>query len=730
MVLIASRSDSSAESFDLNPSFVNCRQSSLSVPVSAQKALPHQEHDGGVVMSPEERRLRKLTVPQLKELIAEKGYATSDLKSKPLKQDLLNFILECQEEELIQELDDIVDEQKGAILSSPPLQPPFPATQPQSRARNPIDLPDLKSKLLKAGIDSLQNFQLTVNQRVQEGSDVVLQAPTGSGKTLAYVVPYLAKYADEITSKSTKYGWTGKVNDRKIFIAKPRILVLAPSRELAQQIGSVWKSFGASAVSTFGGVPIERHISLLAKEAPYVLISTPGRLRELCRKNFVQFDRMNALILDEADVLLDANDSTDVLQIVDDIGAAKTEYQLILASATYNEHSKSFLREMEVPTSAMVKVEGDVATTSDGNYEIKPARPPVEHWHCACATSARSKVAASFLEIYNPSLAIIFVAKKSDTEDVGEYLSCMAGDRNVQVLHGDMTQSQRSRTISFISSGKVNKPIVLVATDVASRGLDLPSVDMVIQFGIPTMAGKENTYNPDLYIHRTGRAGRMGHTTKIKRHPSQAILLYDPAQGEGKLLSNLVADVERTLLQNVMTTINPIRIPSSNMVASTKFERALQSIEILQGNTAESKVQKEKLDLWETRLLQYLGEEVANNPKELRRYLARSLIQHAGLAQKDTAFQDYSLLTGSTTERTLVFRYRGASPSPLVPSDVTSACKSLGSGKLGRVSISRGEPPMAIFDLPKKRATKLVAAARENSDFIVEFAAQLPEDLP
>eukprot|EP00529_Nitzschia_sp_RCC80_P014438 CAMPEP_0113470640 /NCGR_PEP_ID=MMETSP0014_2-20120614/16551_1 /TAXON_ID=2857 /ORGANISM="Nitzschia sp." /LENGTH=727 /DNA_ID=CAMNT_0000363219 /DNA_START=94 /DNA_END=2275 /DNA_ORIENTATION=- /assembly_acc=CAM_ASM_000159 len=689
----------SVDSFNLRPACRSHRQSSSSISLSVSKASTTREH---VMSSAQESpRLHKLTVPQLKELIAEERYDTSDLKSKPLKQDLVNLILQCRGEDLIQGLDDIVDEQKATLSSesSAPLPPSSDKTARQSPIKHPMNLPNLKTKLLHQGIDQLQDFQLTVNQRIQQGDDVVLQAPTGTGKTLAYVLPYLTKCSDgseDITSKTTRYGWSGKLlHDKKVFIAKPRILVLAPSRELAQQIGSVWKTFGASSVTTFGGVPVERHVSLLVKEAPYVLISTPGRLRELCRKNFVQLDKLDALILDEADVLLDANDSPDVLQIIDDIGAVQTEYQLILASATYNEHSKSFLRDMGVSTSALVKVEdgGVSVEAASDRFQSKSARPLVQHWHCSCTTSARSKVSAALLEMHNPNLTIIFVARKSGTEDVAEYLNAQTSGRNIHVLHGDMNQALRSRTISSISSRKINKPTVLVATDVASRGLDLPNVDMVIQFGIPTMAGKEHTYNPDLYIHRTGRAGRMGHQTNGNRSSSNTILLYDPALGEGKLLSNLVAEVERSLRNGL--TINAMQIPSSKVVASAKYKRALQSIRI-PADDVESKKDKANLDQWEARVINDLGEEVTNTPKALRRYLANAIIQLADLNQHDSTIQEYSLLSGSSTERTLIFRRRDDSQSSLAPSEVTLVCKALGSGKLGRVSISRGAPSIAV----------------------------------
>ncbi|OEU14573.1 DEAD-domain-containing protein, partial [Fragilariopsis cylindrus CCMP1102] len=322
------------------------------------------------------------------------------------------------------------------------------------------------------GITSLLPIQQASFEQIYNGGDAVLHSPTGSGKTLAFVLPILS-------SKKRKRWQRAKV-------ASPRVITICPSRELAKQVGKEYtkfldKSIGVATV--FGGVPIERHISLL-KYKPQVVVTTPGRLRELVREGHMDYSQISTLVLDEADILLDKSDSPDVFAAIEDIEKAldeqedDPEYQMVLVSATIGRNVRDFAEEMEFEPEAFIRV--------DGNSDI-------------------------------------FVPTKSETESVAAFLSDKSsGAMKIRILHGDMSQSARSRCIALIreessSSSRQQQSQqqkqqqvgqILVATDVASRGLDLPNVDLVVQYGLPKIAGKDGTISPELYAHRTGRTGR------------------------------------------------------------------------------------------------------------------------------------------------------------------------------------------------------------------------------
>ena len=166
--------------------------------------------------------------------------------------------------------------------------------------------------------------------------------------------------------------------------AAPLILVLVPSRELARQVGREWERYSKQAtncVTVFGGVPIERHAAFLRKHKPQVLISTPGRLRELHREGHVEFSQIQTIVLDEADTLLDQGDSPDVRAILEDVETAidkereDAEYQMVLVSATMNEHVTEFTQEVVIPPEAMIQVQGSDESKTAA-VKLFPKLPP------------------------------------------------------------------------------------------------------------------------------------------------------------------------------------------------------------------------------------------------------------------------------------------------------------------------------------------------------------------
>jgi superfamily II DNA/RNA helicase len=256
---------------------------------------------------------------------------------------------------------------------------------------------------------------------------------------------------------------------------------------------------------------------------------------------------------------------------------------------------------------------------------------------------------------------------------------------------------------------------VLVATDVASRGLDLRNVDLVIQFGIPRTAGKEGTYNVELYTHRTGRAGRAGRNTKLAA--ANSIMLYDPAEGEGKLVNELIQDVHKAL--GIEVRAKPA--PSSSDIVEAGYAR----------------VADQCFDCSENRdsaLVSYFHSKLVadqrvdtSDPRQLLQHLATVMAAMSNLDHSiSPSEQRASLLSGDVRDRTLrVYREDGIAVSP---PEVTKFCKSFGSGKLGRVTIlSDGS---AVFDLTTTKAEKLLETIESRIDETNGWHVQTPSSLP
>jgi superfamily II DNA/RNA helicase len=736
--------------------------------------------------------LDKLTVKELKQILKDNASLIASSAKLKRKQDLLDFLKENlpptwtpesstpltaaaatdeDDDESIDDNDDIHsasldlnamnndDHDEDTILSS------FATA--------------LRDKLAARGITQLLPIQSACYQHILRGQDAVLKSPTGSGKTYAFIWPLCARILSTADSLFYDSGRTkGKHSSPRNVPVSPRVLVLVPNRELARQVGKEFQKYTDAPVATvFGGVPIERHTSLLRKGGggAHVVVATPGRWREVVREQHADYEKIQVVVLDEADVLLDTSDSPDVTEILNHINQAvgnradykQQEYQLLLSLATINDMVMDFARNtMDItPTSkAYFSVEntGNIVLTARRGEELIAEKdrngvaaastpttnmqpPGVQHYYTLVKTLAQPSVAADFISRLAPQLCIVFVATKADTESVADHLQQRLEQNKayrVRTLHGDMTQTQRSRTIALIresssysgaatpgnNSYSSSRSQILVATDVASRGLDLPNVDLVIQFGIPRMAGKEGTYSAELFTHRTGRAGRMG--TSARPKSANTIMLYDPAIGEGRLLEDLIYDVEQSL--NVK--IEYRQIPSSAELVESAYNRV--SSRCLE-NANNGGIINPKLVSYFKRRLQNTDESILDvtNDNDILDKLARAM---ALLADLDPAMSPSeptcSLLTGDPNERTVQASYRedddgAGSAKILTPPLVTKFCKMHNSGKIGRMTIIANASG-ALFDLPTGRAKRFletVASARDTSGWKVQWANHVPD---
>jgi len=549
------------------------------------------------------------------------------------------------------------------------------------------ELPEsVVSSLADRGVTQMLPVQQSAWKVVKERLDAVISSPTATGKTLAYVVPLIARLVDEEALKKEAL----KEETKKRSIPMPRVVVLAPSRELVQQIGRefsfVAKAFGeegclATAVAC-GGMPMERSVAgLRARGGADVVVATPGRLAELLRAKQLSFRKLETLVLDEADALLDEDDVPEVRRFLDGM---ENDYQLLLFSATITDKVRSFARGlMELDHSA-------------GQVDILASRrAKLNHFALAASETEWSVLCADLLLtlLENTSTAIVFVRTIAMAQELSDYLTRALRHSRVLALHSDLAPAARKRAVYHLSNTEQYSTI-LVATDIAARGLDLPGVDLVLQLGLPRQRGRDGTLDTDLYAHRSGRAGREANST------STSIVLFDPTNAENKLLPHLLEFLNSTY-QYSMQLILP---PSS-------FDLA-QAASALATNLC-ARVSAETLDTFST------------SDQLNSQYLPTSaIVVLAGLDCLPTGtiassrLTSRSLLTARTVDRTLCLRpNRQQSYESIIlsASAVTRAFKLLGSGKVPSVKLVHGA---AYLDFPAHRAHAIRENAIRNPDLL------------
>jgi superfamily II DNA/RNA helicase len=306
-----------------------------------------------------------------------------------------------------------------------------------------------------------------------EGKDLIVSAQTGTGKTAAFMLPALSKIADD---------------PRKVGRG-PRVLVLTPTRELAQQVTAAAQKYGSElkgmrTVSVLGGMPFPAQNRLLSR--PYdIMVATPGRLLDHMSRGRIVFDRLEMLVLDEADRMLDMGFIDDVEQIA---AACPPDRQTLLFSATFEDHmAKLAATLLKDPTRI------DIAGHTTKHEQIE------QRAYYADDMAHKKQLLLNMLGQADVNQAIVFAGTRMDSDALAEELAEFG--IAVDALHGDMKQTARNRTLSGLRTGRTK---VLVATDVAARGIDVPGISHVINYDLPK--------NAEDYVHRIGRTGRAGRT--------------------------------------------------------------------------------------------------------------------------------------------------------------------------------------------------------------------------
>ena len=326
--------------------------------------------------------------------------------------------------------------------------------------------PDILRALEQRGYRDPTPIQQKAIPAVLAGNDVVGSAQTGTGKTAAFLLPILQRLAA---------GRRGKL----------RALVLVPTRELAQQVLRNAEAYGRhldlTSTAIYGGVGMEPQTRALARGVD-VVIATPGRLIDHIERGHVASDALEVLVLDEADRMLDMGFAPAVNQIIETLPARR---QTLLFSATVTRDvDRLAARLLNDPVAVDI---GQRAVAADG----------VEHVLVAVDRERKSSVLAKMLAEVPEGRALVFTRTKYGADKVGRHLR--REGNNVAVLHGGKTQAVRTKTLDRFRRGQTR---VLVATDVAARGIDVVDIAVVVNYDVPT--------DPEIYVHRVGRTARAG----------------------------------------------------------------------------------------------------------------------------------------------------------------------------------------------------------------------------
>ncbi|AET70683.1 DNA/RNA helicase, superfamily II [Desulfosporosinus orientis DSM 765] len=319
--------------------------------------------------------------------------------------------------------------------------------------------------IINMGFEETTPIQEQTIPIAMEGRDLIGQAQTGTGKTAAYGIPLI----ERIVGQSEHI----------------QGIVLAPTRELAVQVAEELNKIGQykriHALPIYGGQGIEWQIRAL-KKRPHIIVATPGRLMDHMRRKTIRLNDIKILVLDEADEMLNMGFLDDIETILKEV---PEERQTLLFSATMPRQIQNIAhRFMQEPQLISIKATG--VTVSD-----------IEQHYVEVTERLKFDVLSRILDIQSPELSIVFARTKKRVDELAEALSKRG--YSAEGIHGDLTQNKRDSVLRQFKDGTIE---VLVATDVAARGLDISGVTHVFNFDIPQ--------DPESYVHRVGRTGRAG----------------------------------------------------------------------------------------------------------------------------------------------------------------------------------------------------------------------------
>ncbi|WP_330274294.1 DEAD/DEAH box helicase [Lentzea sp. NBC_00516] len=388
--------------------------------------------------------------------------------------------------------------------------------------------PDLLNALNALGYEEPTPIQSEAIPPLLAGNDLLGQAATGTGKTAAFALPLLERIADRI----------GKGE-------KPLALVLAPTRELAVQVSEAvhryGRHMGARVLPIYGGQPIGRQLRELSRGVD-VVVATPGRAIDHLQRGTLQLGDLRVVVLDEADEMLDMGFAEDIDAILSETPA---ERQTVLFSATMppriDRMAKSHLRSPVLIQIEREKTEpGEAPRVRQTAYLVRREHKP----------AALGRV----LDVESPTAAVVFCRTRDEVDQLTETLN--GRGYRAESLHGGISQEQRDRVMSRLRSGTAD---LLVATDVAARGLDIEQLTHVVNYNVPSA--------PEAYTHRIGRVGRAG-------REGVAITLVEPR--ENSMLKTIERVTKTKIPVEKVPTVADLRARQLELTRSSLHESLLE----------------------------------------------------------------------------------------------------------------------------------------------------------
>jgi len=412
--------------------------------------------------------------------------------------------------------------------------------------------PTMLHALETLGYETPSPIQAAAIPALLDGHDIIGQAQTGTGKTAAFALPLLARL------EANRAG--------------PQVLVLTPTRELAIQVAEAFQRYahgipGFHVVPIYGGQAMGQQLHQL-RRGVHVVVGTPGRVMDHLNRESLSLANLSALVLDEADEMLRMGFIDDVEWILEHTPSTR---QTALFSATMPDAIRSVAqRHLKQPREIKIKAKTSTVEAVRQRYW------PVGGLHKLDALTR-------ILEVEEIDAAIIFVRTKTATVELAEKLE--ARGYACSPLNGDMNQAQREKAVEQLKNEQLD---IVIATDVAARGLDVPRISHVINYDIP--------YDIESYVHRIGRTGRAGRT-------GEAILFVAPRE------VRMLRAIERATRQ----PIEPMRAPSLNAIAGRRVTQFKQAVV--------ENLALEDLDYFET-LVREIAEENDSNPERVAAALA------------------------------------------------------------------------------------------------------------
>ncbi|MGE5473278.1 MAG: DEAD/DEAH box helicase [Ignavibacteriales bacterium] len=373
---------------------------------------------------------------------------------------------------------------------------------------------EVQKAILEMGFEEAMPIQSQSIPHIMNGRDVIGQAQTGTGKTCAFGIPAIEM-----------------INHEEHFV---QAMVLCPTRELAIQVAEEMKNVakykrGIRILPVYGGQPIERQITAL-KNRPQIIVGTPGRVMDHMRRHTLKLGSLKMIVLDEADEMLNMGFREDIDTILQEVPEKR---QTILFSATMPKEILD-LTDKYQKNAVMVKAVHRELTV-----------PSIEQYYFEVREPAKLDLLSRIIDAYNMKLIMVFCNTKRRVDELTANLQSRG--YAAEALHGDMKQGQRDRVMTKFRKGAVD---ILIATDVAARGIDVDNIEAVVNYDIPN--------DEEYYVHRIGRTGRAGKAGKAFTFVSGRELykLRDIQRYTKSLIKQekppSMMDVEETRVNNVL----------------------------------------------------------------------------------------------------------------------------------------------------------------------------------